>query len=98
MTTARNFSFGTRAVGGSVHSGACTRRNLPALVQPIARVLRGAVREIRPEGGDDEFASGFEGTPYGATDEFGWYSVEKNVHVHDLYATMLTSWGSIASS
>jgi hypothetical protein len=29
------------------------------------------------------------GQAYGATDEFGWYSVEKKVHVHDLHATVL---------
>jgi Protein of unknown function (DUF1501) len=29
------------------------------------------------------------GTVHGATDEFGWYSVDKKVHVHDLHATIL---------
>lgn len=29
------------------------------------------------------------GMTYGATDEFGWHSVEDKVHVHDLHATML---------
>jgi hypothetical protein len=29
------------------------------------------------------------GKVHGATDEFGWYSVEKKVHVHDLHATIL---------
>jgi uncharacterized protein (DUF1501 family) len=29
------------------------------------------------------------GLAHGATDEFGWYAVEKKVHVHDLHATIL---------
>jgi hypothetical protein len=29
------------------------------------------------------------GITHGATDEFGWYSVEDKVHVHDLHATIL---------
>ena len=29
------------------------------------------------------------GLAYGATDEFGWHSVENKVHVHDLHATIL---------
>jgi len=29
------------------------------------------------------------GITYGATDEFGYYSIEKKVHVHDLHATIL---------
>ncbi len=29
------------------------------------------------------------GTVHGATDEFGFPAVEKQVHVHDLHATML---------
>jgi hypothetical protein len=29
------------------------------------------------------------GKVHGATDEFGWYAVEKKVHVHDLHATIL---------
>jgi hypothetical protein len=29
------------------------------------------------------------GLAYGATDEFGWYAVDKKVHVHDLHATIL---------
>lgn len=29
------------------------------------------------------------GLAYGATDEFGWHSVDKRVHVHDLHATVL---------
>ncbi len=29
------------------------------------------------------------GTVHGATDEFGWHSVEDRVHVHDLHATIL---------
>jgi hypothetical protein len=29
------------------------------------------------------------GKVHGATDEFGWYSVEHKVHVHDLHATIL---------
>lgn len=29
------------------------------------------------------------GLVYGATDEFGWHSVENRVHVHDLHATVL---------
>lgn len=33
------------------------------------------------------------GTVYGATDEFGFQSVEKRVHVHDLHATMLQLLG-----
>jgi uncharacterized protein (DUF1501 family) len=33
------------------------------------------------------------GQAYGATDEFGWYSVEKQVHVHDLHATILHLMG-----
>lgn len=30
---------------------------------------------------------------YGATDEFGYRSVENRVHVHDLHATMLHLMG-----
>ena len=33
------------------------------------------------------------GQAYGATDEFGWHSVEKKVHVHDLHATILHLMG-----
>jgi hypothetical protein len=33
------------------------------------------------------------GTIYGATDEFGWHSVENKVHVHDLHATILHMMG-----
>src|SRR5262249_20379645 len=33
------------------------------------------------------------GMAYGATDEFGWHSVEKKVHVHDLHATILHLMG-----
>lgn len=33
------------------------------------------------------------GMVHGATDEFGWHSVEKKVHVHDLHATMLHLMG-----
>ena len=29
------------------------------------------------------------GMVHGATDEFGWYAVNKKVHVHDLHATIL---------
>ena len=29
------------------------------------------------------------GYAHGATDEFGWYSVEKKVHIHDFHATIL---------
>ncbi len=29
------------------------------------------------------------GQTYGATDEFGWHSVENIVHFHDLHATIL---------
>jgi len=29
------------------------------------------------------------GTIWGATDEFGYFTVENKVHVHDLHATML---------
>jgi hypothetical protein len=29
------------------------------------------------------------GMTYGATDEFGWHSIENRVHVHDLHATVL---------
>jgi hypothetical protein len=29
------------------------------------------------------------GLAHGATDEFGWYAVDKKVHVHDLHATLL---------
>lgn len=29
------------------------------------------------------------GTTYGATDEFGYYSVQDRMHIHDLHATML---------
>jgi hypothetical protein len=30
---------------------------------------------------------------YGATDEFGWHSVQDKVHVHDLHATILHLMG-----
>jgi uncharacterized protein (DUF1501 family) len=33
------------------------------------------------------------GMTHGATDEFGWYAVEKKVHVHDLHATILHLMG-----
>ena len=33
------------------------------------------------------------GLAYGATDDFGWHSVEKKVHVHDLHATLLQLLG-----
>ena len=33
------------------------------------------------------------GMTYGATDEFGWHSVEDRVHVHDLHATILHLMG-----
>jgi uncharacterized protein (DUF1501 family) len=33
------------------------------------------------------------GTVYGATDEYGWHSVENRVHVHDLHATILHLMG-----
>lgn len=33
------------------------------------------------------------GMVHGATDEFGWYAVEKKVHVHDLHATILHLMG-----
>ena len=33
------------------------------------------------------------GMVHGATDEFGWNAVEKNVHVHDLHATILHLMG-----
>ena len=33
------------------------------------------------------------GLTYGATDEFGWHSVENKVHVHDLHATILHLMG-----
>ena len=33
------------------------------------------------------------GTVYGATDEFGFASVENKVHVHDLHATLLWQLG-----
>ncbi len=33
------------------------------------------------------------GMTYGATDEFGWYSVNDKVHVHDLHATILHLMG-----
>ena len=33
------------------------------------------------------------GMAYGATDEFGWYSVENRVHIHDFHATILHLMG-----
>ena len=33
------------------------------------------------------------GMTYGATDEFGWHSVQDKVHVHDLHATILHLMG-----
>ncbi len=33
------------------------------------------------------------GMAYGATDDFGWHSVENKVHVHDLHATILHQMG-----
>ena len=33
------------------------------------------------------------GMTYGATDEFGWHSIENKVHVHDLHATILQLMG-----
>jgi arylsulfatase A-like enzyme len=33
------------------------------------------------------------GMVHGATDEFGWHSVENKVHVHDLHATVLHLMG-----
>jgi hypothetical protein len=34
-----------------------------------------------------------KGIVHGATDEFGWHSVENKVHVHDLHATILHLMG-----
>ena len=33
------------------------------------------------------------GHVHGATDEFGWWAVEDQVHVHDLHATILYLMG-----
>ena len=33
------------------------------------------------------------GLTHGSTDEFGWYAVDKKVHVHDLHATILHLMG-----
>ena len=33
------------------------------------------------------------GMVHGATDEFGWHSVQDKVHVHDLHATILHLMG-----
>jgi Protein of unknown function (DUF1501) len=33
------------------------------------------------------------GMTYGATDEFGWYAVDRRVHIHDLHATILHLMG-----
>jgi uncharacterized protein (DUF1501 family) len=33
------------------------------------------------------------GMAYGATDEFGYYAVDKKVHLHDLHATLLHLMG-----
>ncbi len=38
------------------------------------------------------------GQVYGATDEFGFKSVENRMHVHDLHATMLHLWASTMRS
>lgn len=33
------------------------------------------------------------GCVYGRTDEFGWYAIENQVHIHDLHATILHLMG-----
>ena len=33
------------------------------------------------------------GSVYGATDDFGYYSVENKAHMHDLHATLLALLG-----
>ena len=58
---------------------------------------------VRVQNGRDHNSHGFShvlcgggvkgGTVYGATDEFGFKSVEKPVHVHDLHATVLHLMG-----
>lgn len=48
-------------------------------------------RDHNPEGFTVWLAGGGvkSGVRYGATDDYGYYAVEKKVHIHDLHATML---------
>ncbi len=56
---------------------------------PVAQ--KGDGRDHHPFGFTTWMAGGGVkgGITYGATDEFGWYSIENKVHVHDLHATVL---------
>ncbi len=56
---------------------------------PIAQAGDG--RDHNPYGYSSWMAGGGVkgGTAYGATDDYGYYSVENRMHIHDLHATML---------
>ena len=52
-------------------------------------------RDHNPEGFTIWFAGAGvrPGFQYGATDDYGYYSVENKVHMHDLHATILHQLG-----
>ena len=60
---------------------------------PVAQGSDG--RDHNPEGFTIWFAGGGvrPGFHYGATDDYGYYSVENKVHIHDLHATILRLLG-----
>jgi hypothetical protein len=60
---------------------------------PVAEGSNG--RDHNPEGFTAWFAGGGVkgGFHYGATDEYGYYAVDKKVHLHDFHATILALMG-----
>jgi len=60
---------------------------------PVAQGKNG--RDHNPEGFTMWLAGGGvkAGYRYGATDEYGYYAVEKKLHIHDLHATILALLG-----
>jgi uncharacterized protein (DUF1501 family) len=63
--------------------------------QPTAEYAKGTGRDHNSFGFTMWLAGGGvkRGHVHGATDEFGWNSVEDKVHVHDLHATILHLMG-----
>lgn len=60
---------------------------------PVAQGKNG--RDHNPEGFTMWMAGGGvkTGMRYGATDEYGYYAVEKKMHIHDMHATLLALLG-----
>lgn len=60
---------------------------------PVAQGKNG--RDHNPEGFTMWMAGGGvkTGIRYGATDEYGYYAVEKKMHIHDMHATLLALLG-----